>query len=205
MNVLFALFLLVLALIAIGAVWTSSSSTAPRRPTHRARRLGPESEAPAFEPRPHSPHAYRLEYRNERADVFGRGFVVVRNEDGRALGWRTLPKREGLRSHNVVGERYRPDQLQSPKFAPGSALKLVREPDNPHDSNAVAVWDAEETLHVGYLPRDEVGPVAKMLDRGEELRCYSLWEQTDDEGRRTQVRILILTDDASVEVDTLRS
>jgi hypothetical protein len=46
----------------------------------------------------------------------------------------------------------------------GDTLALVREPDNPHDGNAVRVeWHGRM---LGYLPRAENRAVAAEMDRG---------------------------------------
>ncbi len=46
----------------------------------------------------------------------------------------------------------------------GDNLKLVREPQNPHDANAVRVeWRGQP---LGYVPRRENGDVARQMDRG---------------------------------------
>lgn len=46
----------------------------------------------------------------------------------------------------------------------GDTLTLVREPDNPHDANAVRVeWRGQM---LGYLPRAENRAVAAEMDRG---------------------------------------
>lgn len=46
----------------------------------------------------------------------------------------------------------------------GDALALSREPDNPHDANAVRVdWRGRK---LGYLPRAENRAVAAEMDRG---------------------------------------
>jgi hypothetical protein len=46
----------------------------------------------------------------------------------------------------------------------GDELDLVREPDNPHDVNAVRVeWRG---IKLGYLPRAENRAVADEMDRG---------------------------------------
>ena len=51
----------------------------------------------------------------------------------------------------------------------GDALELAREPDNPHDPNAVAVrWRGHK---LGYVPRRENGALAWGLDRGTPLRA----------------------------------
>ena len=56
-----------------------------------------------------------------------------------------------------------------PHLSAGDALDLVREPDNPHDANAVRVeWRGRK---LGYVPRAENGALAWAMDRGESLRA----------------------------------
>jgi len=51
----------------------------------------------------------------------------------------------------------------------GDVLELAREPDNPHDPNAVAVhWRGHK---LGYVPRRENAALAWGLDRGTPLRA----------------------------------
>jgi hypothetical protein len=69
----------------------------------------------------------------------------------------------------VAGVSYRAEALDDPSFDPGQPVTLVPEPDNEHDPNAVAIWNAERTLQLGYVPRD----VAPEL-RGDE-QAVSLW------------------------------
>jgi hypothetical protein len=54
-----------------------------------------------------------------------------------------------------------------PLLHEGDALALVREADNKHDPLAVRVdWQG----HVlGYVPRDQSGPIATAMDRGTAL------------------------------------
>src|ERR671932_162645 len=61
---------------------------------------------------------------------------------------------ERLRVVPVAGASYRLDALQDDAFAPGRRLALVREPDNEHDPNAVAVYDADRRVQAGYVPAD---------------------------------------------------
>jgi hypothetical protein len=90
-----------------------------------------------------------------------------------------------LRVVKLAGSSYRLDALQDDAFAPGRRLALVREPENEHDPNAVAVWDAERRLQGGYVPAD----VAPELHGDEQ--AVSLWEFRDEEGRRVGLRILL--------------
>ena len=51
----------------------------------------------------------------------------------------------------------------------GDALTLVREPDNPHDVNAVRVeWQG---IKLGYLPRRENHAVAMEMDKGGKIEA----------------------------------
>ena len=91
----------------------------------------------------------------------------------------------------MAGASYRADALQDDAFVPGRRLALVREPDNPHDPNAVAIFDAERRVQAGYVPA-EVAPEL----RGDE-QAVSLWEYREG-GRRIDLRVLLVPHDAWV-------
>ncbi len=74
-----------------------------------------------------------------------------------------------LRVVPVAGVSYRAEALADPSFDPGRPLALVPEPENEHDPNAVAVWNEERTLQLGYVP----AAVAPELAGGEQ--AVSLW------------------------------
>jgi hypothetical protein len=97
---------------------------------------------------------------------------VVRWEDPRIL---VVP---------AAGVSFRAEALDDASFDPGSRLALVPEPENEHDSNAVAVWNEERTLQLGYVPRE----IAPKLAGNEQ--AVSLW--------RTEggLRVLIAPADA---------
>ena len=98
-----------------------------------------------------------------------------------------------LRVVKLAGASYRAEALQDDAFAPGRRLALVGEPENEHDPNAVAVYDAERRLHAGYVPAD----IAPSL-RGDE-QAVSLWEFRDEERRRIGLRVLLVPADAWVQ------
>ena len=69
----------------------------------------------------------------------------------------------------LAGFRYAEGAEVWPQLSAGDALELVREPDNPHDANAVRVeWRGRK---LGYVPRAENGALAWAMDRGEALRA----------------------------------
>ena len=69
----------------------------------------------------------------------------------------------------LAGYRYAVAAEVWPQLRVGDALELSREPDNPHDANAVRVeWRGRK---LGYVPRRENAALAWGLDRGEALRA----------------------------------
>jgi HIRAN domain len=108
---------------------------------------------------------------------------------GEALRWND----ERLRVVKLAGASYRADALQDDAFSPGRRLALVREPENEHDPNAVAVWDAERRLQAGYVPA-EIAPEL----HGDE-QAVSLWEFLDDNRVRIGLRVLIAPADAWIQ------
>jgi hypothetical protein len=98
-----------------------------------------------------------------------------------------------VRVVKLAGASYRADALQDDAFAPGRRLALVREPENEHDSNAVAVWDSERRLQAGYVPAEVAPELA-----GDE-QAVSLWEFRGEDGRRIGLRVLLAPADAWIQ------
>jgi HIRAN domain len=117
------------------------------------------------------------------------GFWLRDAATGEAMKWDD-PR---VRVVKLAGASYRGDALQDDAFAPGRRLALVAEPDNEHDPNAVAVFDAERRLQAGYVPAD----VARELTGDEQ--AVSLWEFRGDDGRRIGLRILLTPPGAWVQ------
>jgi hypothetical protein len=86
----------------------------------------------------------------------------------------------------VAGVTFRPGNVDDASFDPGRRLALVPEPENPHDPNAVGIWNEKRTLQAGYVPRDAAAGL-----RGDE-QAISLWRP---EGG---LRVLIVARDAWV-------
>ena len=93
------------------------------------------------------------------------GYFLRDAENGEAVRW-SDPR---LHVVPVAGVSYRAEALPDSSFDPGRRLALVREPENEHDPNAVAIWNEERTLQVGYVPR-ELAPEL----HGDE-QAVSLW------------------------------
>lgn len=76
------------------------------------------------------------------------------------------------------------------EISPGDELQLKREPDNPHDRNAVRVeW---RSLMLGYVPRAQNAAVARQLDHGTPLAArVSRVELTRAPNRRIEFEIYL--------------
>lgn len=67
-------------------------------------------------------------------------------------------------SSPLAGFQFHAGNRLWPELRQGDPLSLIREPDNPHDRQAVRVeWRGQ---HLGYLPRAENRTVAAEIDAG---------------------------------------
>jgi len=67
----------------------------------------------------------------------------------------------------VAGFQYYEGKHLWTKLSLGDTLKLIREPDNSFDENAVGIYWKDGKL--GYLPRVENTAVAQMMDQGQAI------------------------------------
>lgn len=75
----------------------------------------------------------------------------------------------------AVGERHDNEdgtsrQAELALCRPGEEVRLVREPENPHDRMAVAVISCRG-IKVGYLKRDRAVWIGSKIDRGYDVRA----------------------------------
>ncbi len=69
-----------------------------------------------------------------------------------------------VQSSPLAGFRHYDGEVLWQDMKVGDELALIREPDNPHDGNAVRIeWRGHK---LGYLPRAENRAVATEMDRG---------------------------------------
>jgi hypothetical protein len=122
----------------------------------------------------------------ERGDS---GYWLRDAATGDAMRWND----DRVRVVKLAGSSYRLEALQDDAFAPGRRLALVREPENVHDADAVAVWDSAQRVQAGYVPAD----VAPSLNGDEQ--AVSLWEFRDEDGKRIGLRVLIAPAEAWIQ------
>ena len=94
-----------------------------------------------------------------------RGYRLKDAVSGERVAWED-PR---IRVVPVAGISYRAEAAADTSFDPGRRLALVREPDNEHDPDAVAIWNEARSLQAGYVP----SAVAPELAGDEQ--AVSLW------------------------------
>lgn len=89
----------------------------------------------------------------------------------------------------LTGFQYHGAAIHWDALREGDPLKLVREPDNPHDPRAVRVeWRG---IMLGYLPRAENREVAREMDQGTPLSAR-IGRLSDDPNPWKRLRIDVL-------------
>lgn len=155
----------------------------------------PSQELPGLQP---SKTEYRYFLRTNQ-DYGGRGFIIVNSDGEKISSSKVSIKKDGMKITRVAGCFYRLKPLQRPQFNPGMFLKLIAEPENPHDSSAVAVFDERGKNHVGYLPKSIAPYFSKRILSGEQFRCLSMWESIEG-GKRSDLKVLVFTPDADIKM-----
>jgi hypothetical protein len=99
----------------------------------------------------------------------------------------------------VAGVTYEGRQAYLAKLNGKEPVRLIPEPDNPYDPNAIAVHVAADgqIYHCGYIPRELAKDIAPLLE-GESIDCnieaitggFELWNgDTAAYGLRLQVQL----------------
>jgi hypothetical protein len=86
---------------------------------------------------------------------------------------RRLP-RAGVYVSQLRGEAHHEAECRAGNFHPGEPVRLVREPDNPYDKNAVAVYDATGQYMAAYVNKQKARTLAKLIDSGAEIEAISV-------------------------------
>ncbi len=75
-----------------------------------------------------------------------------------------------------------------PLLDQGLRLRLRREPGNPHDPNAIALYLGDHKL--GYIPRERNAPLAGMLDWGMSLTAAIVdLRESEDPWQRVEIEV----------------
>ncbi|MCI1902032.1 MAG: HIRAN domain-containing protein [Bifidobacteriaceae bacterium] len=78
----------------------------------------------------------------------------------------------GIFIFDVHGVYYHEQAAREATNLPGESAKLVREPNNPHDPNAIAIYDTNEVVPLGYVNKQNAKRLAPRLDAGEDFVAF---------------------------------
>lgn len=99
---------------------------------------------------------------------FQRGFLVERTT-GKFVNVANKHLRGlGVWSCRLKGNYYYPGEVWA-----GRKVTLVREPDNPHDKNAIAIFN-DRGEQVGHWNKGMAASLAKVLDSGQPIEAVAL-------------------------------
>lgn len=152
----------------------ANSSPAPSPPQQDAAR----DVSLTFKPREYDADG------DDGTTIYGRGWVVHDDDD---LGLREddpVLDASGVVIFKVAGVTFRPTELQLACFNPGNEVALVKEPTNPVDPDAIAVWDVARRHHVGYVPAKLTWRVRIGMDGNADSRAYIWWDWHKQNRRR---------------------
>lgn len=115
--------------------------------------------------------------------------------------------RLGVLLFTVAGTGYRLNDARSPEFESGRRVRLVPEPTNKYDRNAVAVRSLTSDRAAGYVPapksgaRDFQREVHHLLAQGPVEAMVLEWEEVDGDARPWLAIRVVATSRRFLEVD----
>jgi len=67
------------------------------------------------------------------------------------------------KNYSIVGQKHKNIDAYLVGILPGTTVTLVREPENPYDKNAIAVWINGKK--VGFIPMKQNAALAAFIDQ----------------------------------------
>lgn len=132
----------------------------------RAEYLTSDLEAAALQPGQDGlPHARLQRVRDRLLVVTPAGWVNPKSRTAH---------RYGLHSFQLRGTSHNAAAMKAGRFTPGASVRLIREADNAHDPNAIAVYAETGRNKTGYVPASQAKRLAPMMDAGVELAAVSI-------------------------------
>lgn len=103
-----------------------------------------------------------------------RGQLVLTVPEGMvSFRSRALPKL-GIYAFRARGVSFHDEAVTTAGLSAGAKVRLVREPDNPHDPNAVALHAGDAAEPFGYVNTQNAARISRVLDVGGLLAAITL-------------------------------
>lgn len=88
----------------------------------------------------------------------------------------------------VAGWQYHEGDRDWRKLLPDTPLTLRREPDNPYDDRAIAIYG--KGVKLGYVPRADNTVIAGMMDQSIPAKAHVLWRnKSPHPWERLEIRV----------------
>lgn len=132
----------------------------------RSEYLAGQEEADALRPGPDGLIDARLERVRDR--------LLVVTSSGWINPKSRIAHKAGLHSFQIRGTSHHSGAVKAGRFTPGAQLRLVREPENRHDPNTIAVYAEKARNMAGYVPASQAKRLASLLDADVDLVAVSV-------------------------------
>lgn len=80
----------------------------------------------------------------------------------------------GLHTSYAHGSQYYAATFKAADLSKGQRVDLVRQPDNPHDANAIAMCAPGSTVRFAHVQKGRAPAIARRMDAGEDMAAVSL-------------------------------
>jgi single-stranded-DNA-specific exonuclease len=125
-------------------------------------------------------------------DLFARADEIIAREEYSGVG-------DAPSFHTkLAGVTFEGRQESVAVLEPGVPLRIARQPDNPHDANAIALFDPHGS-QVGFFNRRLAAALAPVIDAGVEYDVEVTDVTGGDEGRSRGVNVLVTRRDAAAD------
>lgn len=132
---------------------------------HRSEYLSPEDEARHVTLDNGMPNIRLVRKRGQLVMVVPKGMVNFRS--------RALPRMD-IYAFRARGVTHYEEAVMAASLSPGTKLRLVREPTNEFDTNAIAIYSDRGVGPLGYVNRQNAARLAKALDAGQSFAAITL-------------------------------
>jgi len=117
-------------------------------------------------------------------DLFARADEILAREE-----YAGIEEAESFHT-KLAGVTFEGRQEVAARLVPGASLRALRQPDNPHDPNAIALHDSHGA-QVGFFNRRLAGALAPVIDAGVEYDVEVADVTGGDGGRAFGVNVLV--------------
>lgn len=90
--------------------------------------------------------------------------LILQDQTGYRYGYEDARLADlGLHVFRVTGVSQRKRELQDSAFAPANFVTLIKDDSDPDDTDAVAVWDRDQRVMVGYVPKEKARAIRQTM------------------------------------------